>query len=74
MKIEKCKEDCTIFIGNLKKLWSESYVNNLLKSRVNQFSEIKFLADPNTTNKNRGYCFMKFENPQYAKMVTTLKS
>jgi RNA recognition motif-containing protein len=74
LKIEKTKEECTIFVGNLKKLWSESHINNLFRSTVKEITEIKYLADPNLNNKNRGYCFLKFDNPQFAKMVKNLKN
>lgn len=73
MKIERLKEENTIFIGNIKKNWTESQVNNIFRTRLKNITEIKYLSDPNLSNKNRGYCFLKFENLHHSKQVIILK-
>jgi RNA recognition motif-containing protein len=67
VNISKSKEETTIFIGNIRKNWTKSFLENLLRERVPDFDELRFFQDPSNPSRNRGYCFIKFENPMIAR-------
>jgi hypothetical protein len=67
IRVSKSKEETTIFIGNIKKTWTEEHLENIFREKVPNYDQLKYFPDTNNPSKNRGYCFLKFYNPLLAK-------
>ncbi len=67
VRISKSKEETTIFIGNIKKSWSEEHLETILRERVPNYDQLRYFPDTTNPSKNRGYCFIQFNNPLLAK-------
>jgi RNA recognition motif-containing protein len=67
VRITKSKEETTIFIGNIRKYWTENHVRQIITERVSYFDRMRFFADPNNPGRNRGYCFIEYDNPMLAR-------
>jgi RNA recognition motif-containing protein len=42
-------------------------VRNIILERVTHFDRMRFFRDPNNNSKNRGYCFIEYDNPMHAR-------
>lgn len=69
MKVTKSNENSTIFIGNIRKNWTNEEVETKVRRIVSvvlikfhNCEKIEHYQDPNNSQKNRGFCFVVFRN------------
>ena len=57
IKVTKSNENATIFIGNIRKTWTQEELETKIRRIFHNINKIEFFPDPNNPNKNRGFCF-----------------
>lgn len=62
IKITKSNENATIFIGNIRKSWSQQDVETKVKRVFQNLQKVEYFKDPSNPAKNRGFCFAVFNN------------
>ncbi|KAK6942477.1 RNA recognition motif domain, partial [Dillenia turbinata] len=70
-KLEICGKQCTatyvegndtIFLGNLDKKWKTEDINKLLlEIGIEKIEKVTVMADPNNSERNRGFAFVELE-------------
>ncbi|KAK6944180.1 RNA recognition motif domain, partial [Dillenia turbinata] len=70
-KVEICGKQCsatyvegndTIFLGNLDKKWKTEDINKLLlEIGIEKIEKVTVMADPNNSERNRGFAFVELE-------------
>ncbi len=67
MRIQRSKEESTLFVGNINKSWSKSFIERALADKNLIYDELRYFPDPQNPQKNRGYCFVRINNPVKAR-------
>lgn len=62
IKVTKSNENSTIFIGNIRKTWTNEEVETKVRRIFHNVNKIEYFPDPNNSNRNRGFCFAIFNN------------
>ena len=57
IKVTKSNENATIFIGNIRKTWTQEELEIKIRRIFHNINKIEFFTDPINPNKNRGFCF-----------------
>ena len=57
IKVTKSNENATIFIGNIRKTWTQEELETKIRRIFHNINKIEFFPDPNNPSKNRGFCF-----------------
>ena len=57
IKVTKSNENATIFIGNIRKTWTQEELETKIRRIFHNINKIEFFTDPINPNKNRGFCF-----------------
>ena len=57
IKVTKSNENATIFIGNIRKTWTQDELETKIRRIFHNINKIEFFPDPNNPTKNRGFCF-----------------
>jgi hypothetical protein len=57
IKVTKSNENATIFIGNIRKTWTQEELEKKIRRIFHNINKIEFFTDPINPNKNRGFCF-----------------
>ena len=57
IKVTKSNENATIFIGNIRKTWTQEELETKIRRIFHNINKIEFFSDPLNPNKNRGFCF-----------------
>ena len=57
IKVTKSNENATIFIGNIRKTWTQEELEIKIRRIFHNISKIEFFTDPINPSKNRGFCF-----------------
>lgn len=70
--IYQSNDNATLFLSNLNKNWSLDYFTSALSEKINNYSSVRFLSDPNYVNSNKGYAFVEFPNAYQARKAFDL--
>lgn len=62
IKVTKSNENSTIFIGNIRKTWTNEEVETKIRRIFHNVAKIEYFPDPNNNNRNRGFCFAIFNS------------
>ena len=57
IKVTKSNENATIFIGNIRKTWTQEELETKIRRIFHNINKIEFFTDPMNPKKNRGFCF-----------------
>ena len=57
IKVTKSNENATIFIGNIRKTWTQEELETKIRRIFHNINKIEFFTDPLNPTKNRGFCF-----------------
>ena len=62
IRISKSNENSTIFIGNIRKNWTEKEVDTKIRRIFQNVVKIEYFKDNVNSTKNRGFCFAIFNS------------
>ena len=57
IKVTKSNENANIFIGNIRKTWTQEELETKIRRIFHNINKIEFFTDPLNPTKNRGFCF-----------------